>query len=86
MSPATRQLVELDPAVKDKWAIPALRIHCSWGPNELALVEDIQATAAGITDGACVASSANQNPSITYMALTARACAYAVELLNRREL
>lgn len=27
-----------------------------------------------ITDGACMASSASQNPSITYMALTARGC------------
>ena len=26
-----------------------------------------------VTDGACMASSSNQNPSITYMALTARA-------------
>jgi choline dehydrogenase-like flavoprotein len=39
-----------------------------------------------VTDGACMASSACQNPSITYMALTARAAAYAVEQLKRREL
>ena len=39
-----------------------------------------------VTDGACMASSANQNPSITYMALTARAAARAVELMKRREL
>ncbi len=39
-----------------------------------------------ITDGACMTSSACQNPSITYMALTARAAARAVDLLNRREL
>jgi hypothetical protein len=39
-----------------------------------------------MTDGACMTSTANQNPSITYMALTARAAAYAVSLLNRREL
>jgi choline dehydrogenase-like flavoprotein len=32
-----------------------------------------------ITDGACMASSACQNPSITYMALTARAVAHAVD-------
>jgi hypothetical protein len=31
-------------------------------------------------------STANQNPSITYMALTARAVDYAHQLLNRREL
>jgi choline dehydrogenase-like flavoprotein len=39
-----------------------------------------------VTDGACMASSACQNPSITYMALTARAAAHAVDLLDRREL
>ena len=39
-----------------------------------------------VTDGACMTSSACQNPSITYMALTARAAAHAVERLNRREL
>jgi choline dehydrogenase-like flavoprotein len=39
-----------------------------------------------VTDGACMTSSANQNPSITYMALTARACAYAVDLMRRREI
>jgi choline dehydrogenase-like flavoprotein len=32
-----------------------------------------------ITDGACMTSSACQNPSITYMALTARAVDYAVK-------
>jgi len=30
-----------------------------------------------VTDGACMPSTANQNPSITYMALTARAVDYA---------
>lgn len=39
-----------------------------------------------VTDGACMASSACQNPSVTYMALTARAADYAVEELNRRNL
>jgi choline dehydrogenase-like flavoprotein len=131
--------VALDPEVKDKWGIPALRVHCTWGPNELAMVEDMQVACAEIlqaaggtdirtfnnratpglcihemgtarmgrdrrtsvlnrwnqvwdapnvfvTDGAGMASSACQNPSITYMALTARAAARAVELLQRREL
>jgi choline dehydrogenase-like flavoprotein len=31
-----------------------------------------------VTDGSCMTSSACQNPSLTYMALTARAAAYAV--------
>ena len=39
-----------------------------------------------VTDGAAMASCACQNPSITYMAFTARAVAYAVEAMNRGEL
>lgn len=39
-----------------------------------------------VTDGACMTSSGNQNPSLTYMALTARACHYAVEQIRRGEL
>lgn len=36
-----------------------------------------------VTDGACMTSSACQNPSLTYMALTARACDYAVNELKK---
>ncbi|MCB0634011.1 MAG: GMC family oxidoreductase, partial [Lewinella sp.] len=36
-----------------------------------------------ITDGSCMVSSPPQNPSLTYMALTARACNYAVEALKK---
>jgi len=39
-----------------------------------------------ITDGSCMTSSACQNPSLTYMALTARACAYAVSEMKRGNL
>jgi choline dehydrogenase-like flavoprotein len=39
-----------------------------------------------ITDGACMASNGCQNPSITYMALTARAAAHAVDATKRGEL
>ncbi|HEX8602970.1 MAG TPA: GMC family oxidoreductase [Pseudoduganella sp.] len=35
-----------------------------------------------VTDGASMASSAWQNPSLTFMALTARACAHAVDELK----
>ncbi len=139
MLPRADNIVDLDPTVKDKWGIPALRVKCTFGDNERAILEDVQQTAAEmleaagakeistynnqlppglcihemgtarmgrdrkssvlngwnqahdvpnllVTDGACMTSSANQNPSITYMALTARAVAHAVELLNRREL
>lgn len=39
-----------------------------------------------VTDGACMTSSANQNPSLTYMAITARAVNHAVEELNKQNL
>lgn len=137
--PREDNVVSLDPEVNDLWGIPALRIHCTWGPNELAMANDMQVAAAEIleaagardieefddkatpglcihemgtarmghdprtsvlnkwnqlweapnvfvTDGACMTSSGCQNPSMTYMALTARACAYAVEAMKRREL
>jgi choline dehydrogenase-like flavoprotein len=143
--PRKENHVWLDANEKDEWGIPILRIDCSWGPNELAMREDmrVQATEmllrAGcgnvesydgnkpgglgaepglgihemgtacmgrdpktsavnadnqlhdvpnvfVTDGACMASSACQNPSITYMALTARAADFAVGQLQRRNL
>jgi choline dehydrogenase-like flavoprotein len=137
--PHEDNVVSLDPEAKDAWGVPALRVRCTWGPNELAMVRDMQVAAAEIleaagardieefddkavpglcihemgtarmgldprtsvlnkwnqlwdapnvflTDGACMTSSACQNPSITYMALTARASAYAVEAMKRREL
>jgi len=137
--PNPDNFVELDPVARDKWGIPALRIHCRWRENERALLQDMSVTAAEMleaagatditsfvednppgltihemgtarmgrdpatsvlnahnqahdvtnlfmTDGACMASSANQNPSITYMALTARAANYAVASINRGEL
>jgi len=39
-----------------------------------------------VTDGACMASSACQNPSITYMALTARAVDYAVSEMKKQNI
>ncbi|HND88460.1 MAG TPA: GMC family oxidoreductase [Saprospiraceae bacterium] len=39
-----------------------------------------------VTDGACMSSAACQNPSLTYMALTARAANYAVEALKKGDL
>jgi choline dehydrogenase-like flavoprotein len=39
-----------------------------------------------VTDGACMTSSANQNPSLTYMAITARAADYAVSEMKKGNL
>lgn len=39
-----------------------------------------------VTDGACMTSAANQNPSLTYMALTARAANHAINELKKMNL
>jgi choline dehydrogenase-like flavoprotein len=54
-------------------------------PNQAVLNGHNQAHAAAnlfVTDGACMASSSCVNPSLTYMALTARAVKYAVTQLS----
>jgi choline dehydrogenase-like flavoprotein len=139
MLPNHANHVTLDPAKKDKWGLPVLRIDCAIGENERLMRVDMMndmaemLTAAGVkevttfdhgyfpgqgihemgtarmgrdpkssvlnsrnqvwdapnvfvTDGACMVSTACQNPSLTYMALTARAAEFAVAELNRRSL
>ncbi|HEY8660244.1 MAG TPA: GMC family oxidoreductase [Hanamia sp.] len=39
-----------------------------------------------VTDGACMTSTSTQNPSLTFMAMTARAANYAVEQLKKGEI
>ena len=39
-----------------------------------------------VTDGACMTSTSTQNPSLTYMAFTARAVDYAVQQMKKGEL
>jgi choline dehydrogenase-like flavoprotein len=39
-----------------------------------------------VTDGACMTSTSTQNPSLTYMAITARAANHAVDLMKKNEL
>ena len=39
-----------------------------------------------VADGACMTSTSTQNPSLTYMAIAARAANHAVELLKKNEL
>ena len=39
-----------------------------------------------VTDGACMTSVGNQNPSLTFMALTARAANYAVAALRKKDI
>jgi choline dehydrogenase-like flavoprotein len=39
-----------------------------------------------VTDGACMTSTSTQNPSLTYMAITARAASHALDQLKKHEL
>jgi choline dehydrogenase-like flavoprotein len=39
-----------------------------------------------VTDGSCMTSAGCQNPSLTYMAITARAANYAVDELKKMNL
>ncbi len=39
-----------------------------------------------VTDGACMTSTSTQNPSLTFMAITARAANHAIELLKQSDL
>ena len=77
-----------------KWS-PGLDIHemggCRMGtnPKNSMLNGNNQLHACPnvfVTDGACMTSTGNQNPSLTYMALTARAANIAVDQLRKGEL
>ena len=131
--------ITLDPAKKDQWGQPLIRIHFEYHTNEEAMRKDIRASAeemlhtAGfsnihsyshadpggtavhemgtarmgndprtsvlnafnqmhdvknvfITDGSCMTSAGTQNPSLTYMALTARACDFAISEMKKGNL
>lgn len=76
----------------DNQQAPGKDIHemggCRMGkdPKESMLNEWNQlhaVTNVFVTDGACMTSSSCQNPSLTYMALTARAASHAVEELKK---
>src|SRR5207237_1296467 len=44
--------VDLDPVVKDKWGIPALRFHYKFGDNEHRMAEDMKETAQEMFEAA----------------------------------
>ena len=48
--PSENNYVAIDPVAKDKWGIPALRVHMTWAENERALLEDAAVTAAEMLD------------------------------------
>ncbi len=50
------------------------------GNNQMHAVPNVY-----ITDGACMTSSASQNPSLTYMAITARAANHAIEQFKQKK-
>lgn len=77
---------------KDSKQAPGLDIHEMGGvrmgkdPKTSLLNEHNQLHSCPnvfVTDGACMASTGNQSPSILYMALTARAATYAAEKFHK---
>jgi choline dehydrogenase-like flavoprotein len=134
--PKITNFVSLDPAQKDEWGVPLLKINVAYDDNDEKMVKDFMEqmsemyTKAGftdlttsdskqapgldihemggvrmgkdpktsmlnewnqlhacknvfVTDGACMTSTSTQNPSLTYMALTARAVDYAVKEMKK---
>ncbi len=82
-------------SVTDQISSPGLGIHemgtarMGRDPKTSVLNEHNQAHEAKnlfMTDGACMVSSSCVNPSLTYMALTARACDFAVSQMKKNEL
>jgi choline dehydrogenase-like flavoprotein len=83
----------IEPFVQDN--APGLTIHemgtarMGKDPKTSVLNEHNQAHDIAnlfVTDGACMTSSSCVNPSLTYMALTARACDFAANQMRRGEL
>lgn len=58
---------------------PKTSLLNSW--NQMHLAKNVF-----VTDGACMTSTGTQNPTLTYMALTARAANFAIEELNKNNL
>jgi choline dehydrogenase-like flavoprotein len=134
--PKKTNTLSLDPAKKDDWGVPLLKINISYDDNDEKMLKDFFAqmtemyTKAGftniktgdsgqapgldihemggvrmgkdpttsllnkwnqlhacpnvfVTDGACMPSTSTQNPSLTYMALTARAVDHAVSEMKK---
>ena len=50
--PPWPKLGEIDPVVKDKWGIPALRFHYKFGDNEHRMAEDMKETAQEMFEAA----------------------------------
>lgn len=137
--PKETNTVKLDPALKDNWGIPLLRMAVDFDDNDMKMVQDFYTelsemlTKSGftnikttdtkrnpgsenhemggarmgndpktsmlnkwnqihncpnviVTDGACMTSTSTQNPSLTYMALTARAVDHAVGEMRKGNL
>ena len=84
---------DIEPTLEDN--APGLTIH-EMGPRAWDVIQKLRYSMPTtrrtmskiffITDGACMTSSSCVNPSLTYMALTARACDYAVNQMKQGEL
>ena len=50
--PSAKNFVDIDPAKKDIYGIPQVRLHFEWDPNTLAMWEDSKRTARQVLEGA----------------------------------
>jgi choline dehydrogenase-like flavoprotein len=57
--------VDLDPKVKDRWGIPALRFHISFGDNEKRMAEDMAESAKEMFDAAGIETVAVDRDLLT---------------------
>lgn len=82
-------------SVEDSGALPGSDIHEMGGVRmgrdpKTSLLNDFnqlhECKNVFVTDGACMTSTSTQNPTLTFMALTARAANHAVDELNRQNL
>ena len=87
-----KKLVLVDIKVDDDHRAPGLDIHEMGGarmghdPDTSVLNKWHQIHSCKnvfVTDGACMTSTATQNPSLTYMAMAARAANYAVDAMKK---
>jgi choline dehydrogenase-like flavoprotein len=50
--PRYENYLDLDPAVKDRWGVPAVRFHYKFGDNETKMAEDMASTAQEMFEAA----------------------------------
>lgn len=80
--PKEESFVALDSELKDAWGIPQLRVSVGYDDNNEKMIRDFHEQMSEILT-ACMTSTSTQNPSLTFMAIMARAANHAVSELKK---